>query len=198
MTRNWSRHLLVVAACLLVNAVWGCTSADESQQRDVGMVVDSLLVMPPPSSIEEMVADKRDIIAVGEATENLATSVIVFTETDEPGSTDEPERVMDKIFEVDTILLDRWGDIDGGPPPTFTLRVIDGSSYPMLNTQYLIIATLNEDEPGTTYSSMFGPKDLIIANSSPLRYADGEIVPYAIGLTFAEFLEQLEDELESQ
>lgn len=149
---------------------------------------------PEPDSLGYIARMERDLIAEGTARSVVGTETLYFTELGEPGPTAEPENVSDLLVEVDHVLVDALGRI--GSPPTFTYRITTGNSYPVIGQKYLFMASFNDSEPGTTYSSWFTAHDMIIADTTPVQYADGVEVPYATGMTYAEFIEALEDELE--
>lgn len=180
-------------------------SACESQFEEVETSVERASVLDetselardglsPPSSIEELVADGRDLIVIGNVIGPVSTATIPIDGSAYPGPTTEPEAVTDLEITVDTILLDKFEKI--GSPPFFMLRVTTGNTYPTIDEDYLFIASYNMDEPGSTFSSVFDAKDWIKANTTPVQYADGEYVPYANGMTFAEFVEAIQDELD--
>lgn len=151
--------------------------------------------VPPPSSIEEIVVDGRDLIVVGTVIGTVGTETIQV-DTEEPGPTTPPDVVRDLKVAVELVLDDKLGKI--GSPAYFVLRVPVNNSYPVDNEKYLFIASFGSGETGETFSSMFDSKDWIKADTTPVQYADGEYVPYASGMTYSEFIDALEVEIDSQ
>lgn len=209
MGNSCNRNGLVIAA-LLVLVCTGCSSSERSESPTVSSAAPNELGssrVPPPSTISALVAD-RDAIVV--ASVSLpGTERIVVHPTPLNATPPDPSEGLDYMNEpvtdyVATCSDSLLGSISQGQ--AFTLRLngqvsqvptsVDVSSlgYPVSGRSYLIFLFDNQDEaPGPSFSPKWGANDLIFVDQSSVTYADGELVPFATGMTGAEFVNAVRD-----